>query len=94
MQIDGNLVLYDGIPAVSTAYWATNTWGRPPGQVPDRANMQTDGHLVLYDAINRPVWGSGVWGSFINPHLDMQNDGNLVIYHNGMQPIWASNTVR
>ena len=48
MQIDGNLVLYDGIPAVSTAYWATNTWGRPPGQVPNCANMQTDGHLVLY----------------------------------------------
>jgi hypothetical protein len=94
MQVDGNLVLYDGVPSVATAYWATNTSGRPPGQIPIRATMQTDGHLVLYDEANQAVWGSGVWGNFINPHLEMQDDGNLVIYHNGWQPIWASQTVR
>jgi hypothetical protein len=94
MQADGNLVLYDGVPSVQTAYWATNTWGRAPDRSPVKALMQTDGHLVLYDRQGRPVWGSGVWGSYVSPYLELQDDGNLVIYHNGRQPIWASNTVR
>lgn len=93
MQADGNLVLYDGTPSISTALWATDTW--QSAVRPTHADMQADGHFVLYDDAMRPAWGTGVYGpQFINPHLQMQDDGNVVIYHNGWEPIWASNTAR
>ena len=95
MQIDGHLVLYDGVPSVTTAYWGTGTWGLPPEYSPTHADMQTDGHFVLYNDAMRPAWGTGIFGpNYIQPYLELQDDGNLVIYHNGRQPVWASNTAR
>lgn len=95
MQSDGNFVLYDGAPAINSAYWATNTWQMEPATRPTHAVMQSDGHLVLYNDAGAPAWGSGVWGpDFDAPRLDLQDDGNLVVYANGNQPIWASQTVR
>jgi hypothetical protein len=95
MQNDGHLVLYDGAPAVQTAYWGTNTWGLSAARRPTHVDMQTDGHLVLYNDAMTPAWGSGIYGpNYIQPYLELQDDGNLVIYHNGGQPVWASNTAR
>jgi hypothetical protein len=95
MQDDGNLVLYDGTPAVQTALWATHTDNLSDQFRPTHADMQTDGHLVLYNDAMRPAWGTGVFGpTYIHPYLELQDDGNIVIYHNGRQPIWATNTQR
>jgi hypothetical protein len=95
MQTDGNLVLYDGPPAVSSAYWSTGTWQIDPSVRPTYAEMQADGHLVLYNNSRVPAWGSGVWGpAFTNPFMSLQDDGNLVIYEGTNNPIWASQTVR
>jgi hypothetical protein len=95
MQADGNLVLYDGLLAVGTAYWATQTWTLPPEHRPTRADMQHDGHLVLYNDSNRPAWGSGVWGpQFAGSKLVLHDNGNLVIHGPDESSIWATNTVR
>src|SRR4051812_36659633 len=77
MQIDSNLVLYDGAPSPATAYWATNTEWLSVAQRPNRATVQTDGHFVLYDAGNAPRWASGTWGpDFADARLVLQDDGN------------------
>lgn len=95
LQEDGNFVLYDGIPSVQTAIWATHTEALPEVSRPTHADMQVDGHLVLYNDAMWPSWGTGVFGpSFVNPYLEVQDDGNLVIYHSGRVPVWASNTQR
>ena len=95
MQEDGHLVLYDGVPSVATAYWGTNTFGRPAALRPTHADMQADGHLVLYNDSMIAAWGSGVYGpNYTSPYLELQDNGNLVIYHNGREPVWASNTLR
>jgi chitinase len=93
MQSDGNLVLYDG-GVGQNPIWATGTWNLPAGQRPTYAELQTDGNFVLYNDARQPVWGAGIFGSFVNPYLEVQNDGNLVIYHNGRTPLWASGTAR
>src|SRR3712207_1881833 len=95
MQPDGNLVLYDGPLAASSAYWATGTWTLPPESRPTRADMQHDGHLVLYNDAGQPAWGSGVWGPhYAGSKLVLHDDGNLVIHGPGGSPIWSTNTVR
>ncbi len=92
MQADGNLVLYSGVPSVSSAVWATNTWSVPSTFRPNRADMQADGNFVLYNNTNFPAWASGTDG---NPgaRLVMQDDRNLVIYTAGNpRAIWATST--
>jgi hypothetical protein len=77
MQNDGNLVLYQGIPAQSLQpLWSTNTQGTT-GQT---AAMQTDGNFVLYDASSTALWSSTTQN---NPgsYLAVQTDGNAVVYH-------------
>ncbi len=94
MQTDGNLVLYHDSIAVSTAYWATNTWGLPDTKRPAYAAMQSDAHFVLYDANKVVRWASGTWGpGYVAPYIVLQDDGNLVIYHAGTRPVWASGGV-
>jgi hypothetical protein len=91
MQGDGNLVLYSGVPSISTAVWATNTWTLPLFLRPNRADMQGDGNLVLYNSSNFAAWASNTHG---NPgaRAVMQDDRNLVIYTPGNQALWASGT--
>src|SRR4051794_20216305 len=91
MQADGNLVLYDGTPAVETAYWATNTEWLATQNRPTHVDMQADAHFVMYDPSMVARWGSGTWGpAFVQPYIMLRDDGNLVIYHGGLQPVWAS----
>jgi hypothetical protein len=91
MQGDGNLVLYDGQPTVSSASWASGTWTLHPGARPTHADMQADGHLVLYNDGMQPAWGSGVFGpTFVNPRLVLQDDGNLVILEGQNRVLWAT----
>src|ERR1041385_3340101 len=87
MQGDGNLVLYQGVPAQPmTALWATNTWGTS-GQT---AVMQWDGNFVLYDAGWNALWASNTW-NYPGAYLAMQNDGNVVVYSGPSAP-WSSQT--
>jgi hypothetical protein len=90
MQTDGNLVLYNGAPAIATAYWATGTEWLPQDQRPTSVVMQSDAHLVLYDAGGVARWGSGTWGGFVDPYVVLQDDGNLVVFHDGSTPVWAT----
>ena len=91
MQPDGNLVLYQGEPAVGSAYWATNTEWLSPNERPTHVDMQADAHLVMYDPNMVPRWGSGTWGpAFLQPYIMLRDDGNLVIYHSGILSLWAS----
>ena len=83
MQLDGNLVLYQG----ATALWATGTWGTTGFE----ATQQSDGNFVLYDMTGRAMWAAGTWGH-PGSRLAVQNDGNLVVYSSSNQPLWASNT--
>jgi hypothetical protein len=95
MQPDGNLVLYDGAPAVGTAYWSTDTWRLPEPKRPTHVDMQADGHLVTYNDLMWPSWGTGVFGpNYIQPYLELLDNGNLVIFHNGQTPVWSTNTAR
>ena len=48
MQLDGNLVLYEGGQAV----WASNTGGNPGAYFA----VQGDGNIVVYSSDNRPLW--------------------------------------
>ena len=95
MQPDGNLVLYDGTPAVQTAYWATQTSRFDGQRRPTHVDMQTDGHLVTYNDAMWPSWGTGVYGpNYVDPYLELMDNGNLVIFHNGRNAIWSTNTAR
>ena len=49
MQLDGNLVIYDG---QGLAVWATSTAGNSNA----RLILQDDGNVVLYSAANQPLW--------------------------------------
>jgi hypothetical protein len=49
MQLDGNLVLYDG---GWNPVWASNTAGNPGAYL----NVQDDGNLVVYSASDQPLW--------------------------------------
>jgi len=91
MQGDGNLVLYSGVPSVSSAVWATHTWTLPTTLRPNRADMQSDGNFVLYNSANFPSWASGTDGNG-GARLVLQDDRNLVIYSAAGQAIWASGT--
>jgi hypothetical protein len=91
MQGDGNLVLYSGVPSVSTAVWATNTWNLPSWLRPNRADMQGDGNFVLYNGANFASWASGTDGNS-GARLVLQDDRNLVIYTPGNAAVWASGT--
>jgi hypothetical protein len=91
MQGDGNLVLYSGVPSISTAVWATNTWTLPPFLRPNRADMQGDGNFVLYNTANAASWATNTDGN-AGARLVMQDDRNLVIYTPGNQALWASGT--
>jgi hypothetical protein len=91
MQVDSNLVLYNGPPAIATAYWASNTEWLPPDQLPTYATMQADGNLVMFDPTATQRWASGTWGpDFVDPSLTLGDDGNLVIRDKNSQPIWAT----
>jgi hypothetical protein len=95
MQPDGNLVLYDGVPAVQTAYWATHTSRFDERRRPTHVDMQADGHLVTYNDDMWPSWGTGVYGpTYVNPYLELMDNGNLVIFENGRNAIWSTNTAR
>ena len=85
MQLDGNLVLYQG----STPIWASNTYGSGGG---NRAVMQQDGNFVVYTSDGRAVWASSSSFGYNGATLSVQNDGNMVIYSTGGAPVWHSNT--
>ncbi|HZM77787.1 MAG TPA: hypothetical protein VFC19_18875 [Candidatus Limnocylindrales bacterium] len=82
LQLDGNLVLYQG----NTPLWATGI--RPLRVV--MAIMQNDGNFVAYDTAGNAVFASrtAVPGS----RLLVQNDGNMVVYDPSGRPLWATNT--
>ena len=83
MQLDGNLVLYQG----GTALWSNNR-----AHTSDfSAVMQGDGNFVVYDLASIPRFATNTSG---NPGawLALQNDGNVVVYSSGGAPLWASNT--
>jgi hypothetical protein len=83
MQVDGNLVIYDGRSPI----WATHTQ-LTSGH---RAVLQGDGNFVLYTPTNRALWASYTVGRG-GVRVAMQNDGNLVIYTATNAPVWASHT--
>ncbi|KAG2493268.1 hypothetical protein HYH03_008405 [Edaphochlamys debaryana] len=56
VQVDGNVVVYDG---VRKPLWASNTRGNGAG--PYRLVMQNDGNLVLYDSLNKATWSTDTW---------------------------------
>lgn len=82
MQLDGNLVLYQG----STALWSSSTWLSSTFS----AIMQPDGNFVAYDLGYTAQFSTGTW-DHAGAYLALQNDGNLVVYQ-GSTPLWASNT--
>lgn len=82
LQLDGNLVLYQG----SSALWASHT----NGSTGYAAVMQSDGNFVLYDMQAHALWAAGT-SSHAGSHLSLQNDGNLVVYEGG-SALWATNT--
>lgn len=77
MQIDGNLVMYDGNGRVRYHFPG-------PGNV---AVMQTDGNFVEYSLLGNAVWHTNTWG---NPGslMHIQDDGNLVVYNRNWIPLW------
>lgn len=84
MQLDGNLVLYQG---PSTPIWSSGTVNTNAAEVV----LQPDGNFVEFDPNGRALWQSntsGQPGSF----LYVQGDGNMVIYNINGTPVWASNT--
>lgn len=83
LQLDGNLVLYQG----GTPLWDSATAGRSSAV----AIMQMDGNFVIYDSAGNPIWASGTPN---NPgaYLAVQNDGNVVVYSASNQPLWATHT--
>jgi hypothetical protein len=91
MQADGNLVLYDGSPAVSGAVWSTGTYGYATWMQPTHVDMQANGDLVLKSMAGVPLWASDSAGKG-GTHLDLQDDRNLVLYKDDMTPVWASHT--
>lgn len=94
MQTDGNLVLYQDLIDVNTAYWSTDTWWLPENARPTCARLQEDAQFVLYDDNGVARWTSGTWGpGYVAPYLILQDDGNLVLYHDDSQPVWASGGV-
>lgn len=83
MQVDGNLVLYDGVVAL----WATRT----TGGADRKAVMQRDGNFVVYNSAGRALWASRTYGH-PGAYLVLQDDGNLVIYATSGRPLWATGT--
>lgn len=75
MQVDGNLVWYDGQKPI----WETGTCGAKNA----RCDVQKDGNLVVYGergGTPEPLWASDTdWGS-LETLLACQDDGNLVLY--------------
>jgi hypothetical protein len=53
MQVDGNLVVYDG---ARKALWASNT-NKHPGS---RLVAQDDGNVVVYSG-STPLWSTNTW---------------------------------
>ncbi|MDX8410274.1 MAG: hypothetical protein R8K46_00165, partial [Mariprofundaceae bacterium] len=84
MQLDGNLVLYNGS---GHPLWATGTRGQGAW-----AAMQTDGNLVVYSADGRVLWAADTQGH-PGSWLALQGDGNLVIYTADGNALWATDTV-
>ncbi|CAG9184815.1 GDSL-type esterase/lipase family protein [Cupriavidus pampae] len=84
MQMDGNLVLYDG---PSTPIWSTGTVTANAVQV----LLQSDGNLVAFDPSGRTVWQSNTSGQ-PGSYLYVQNDGNMVIYNVAGTPVWYTGT--
>jgi hypothetical protein len=83
LQLDGNLVLYQG----GSALWASNT----SGSTGFAAVMQSDGNFVLYDMSGHALWAAGTYNHG-GSRLALQNDGNLVVYPPSGGALWASNT--
>mmetsp|Transcript_83613 Transcript_83613/g.102466 ORF Transcript_83613/g.102466 Transcript_83613/m.102466 type:complete len:150 (+) Transcript_83613:120-569(+) len=67
MQLDNNLVIYDGFNRVM---WASNTYD--DGIVGAKLCMQTDGNLVIYDGHNTAIWATNTDNARI--------DNNTTIY--------------
>jgi hypothetical protein len=83
MQLDGNLVVYQG----TTPLWSDKRF-RTSDFV---ATMQSDGNFVVYDLGSVPRFASNTSGH-AGAYLVMQPDGNLVVYSSANVPLWASNT--
>jgi MYXO-CTERM domain-containing protein len=84
LQLDGNLVLYEG----DKALWASNSNNFSPFD----ATLQTDCNLVLYDAGKAAHWASNSSGHS-GCTLAVQNDGDVVIYDGNHAIVWQTNTM-
>lgn len=83
MQLDGNLVLYQG---ASTPIWASGTVNTAAEEVV----LNADGNFAEYDPNGKILWQSNTSGQ-PGAFLYVQNDGNMVIYNVSGTPVWASN---
>ena len=79
MQLDGNLVMYEG----TTPLWASNTFGSTGFS----AIEQTDGNFVLYDMTGHPLFATG--HNRVGNRLAIQDDGNLVLYSSTNAVLWT-----
>lgn len=83
MQLDGNLVLYQG----SQPIWNTGTVSGNPGW----AVMQADGNLVVYNGSNVPIWATGTAGNS-GAYLAVLDNGTLMLFNSSGYPLWFSNS--
>lgn len=106
MQVDGNLVLFDG----ATAIWSSGTNGNPGAyfQLRDNGNgivYSADGATALWatHTANLKLPCTGISGGTINPgeryqscsnrfYLTLQTDGNAVVYDRQIGPLWMTST--
>ena len=58
MQVDGNLVMYQG----GTAVWNSGTGGQSCGSSQCRAVFQADGNFVIYNG-SLAIWNTSTWGN-------------------------------
>ena len=55
VQVDNNLVIYDGN---SKPLWASHNTGKEPRGLGAKLTMQNNGNLVFYDDIGAPIWNT------------------------------------
>lgn len=98
MQGDGNVVLYNGNPAVQNAMWASNSTIGGCSICSFRLIMQSDGNLVAYDKDNKALWNffgnrfeiSGFQGPF-RAHLS--DSGVFAIFDSNDNAMWQTGTL-
>ncbi|WP_438873099.1 hypothetical protein, partial [Paractinoplanes toevensis] len=83
MQLDGNLVEYDGTQAV----WASGTYGQTGSYLEAKA----DGTFVISNPTNSTAWSTNT-AATTGSSLKIQDDRNVVVYAPDGRPLWASNT--